>query len=143
MASQSGPMDPALSGTVGPCSTCSSDRPCTGHAAPKLSKIRRVPRGVSPPQSEDRGDTLNIMCVEGHGRSLYFEVDSFDDGIPAWVQRWMEIHAADNVRDEVRSEAAYESDEDSSSISVDSAKDITTVVGSGTSLILLSDSDSD
>ena len=102
-------------------------------------KKTRNPDDAIPPRLNDNGDTLKVMCVEGHGRSLYFEVDSFDDEIPPWVQRWMDKHAADcGGTICCPEEDGNDSGSDSSAISVHSA-----FHGPGLSLILLSDSDSD
>lgn len=85
------------------------------------------------------------MCTEGHGHSLCIEVENSDDGIPAWVQRWMDDHASESRGDEMRSEDDdNDYDDDSSSISVDGSGNVASIVdGPGVSLILLSDYNSD
>jgi hypothetical protein len=133
-----------------PCKSCRVGCACSRLANPN-DNVHAEPKkahdsnGVSPARINDNGDTLKVMCVQGHGRSLCFEVDNFDDEIPPWVQRWMEKHAA-NCGGTIccPDKHGYESEDSSSAISVESVKGGTGAIhGPGLSLILLSDSDSD
>lgn len=133
-----------------PCKSCLVGGACSCLAT-AIDNVHPEPKrahdsnGVIPARINDNGDTLKVMCVQGHGRSLYFEVDSFDDEFPPWVQRWMEKHAADcGGTICCPSEDGGESEDSSSAISVESVMNGTSAIpGPGLSLILLSDSDSD
>lgn len=132
------------------CKACPVGCACSCSTAPSdhvngTTKAALNPIDASPPRINDNKDTLKVMCVEGHGRSLFFEVDNFDDELPPWVQHWMDKHAADcGGTICCPKEDGYESNSSSSALSVESVKEGASAFhGPGLSVILLSDSDSD
>ena len=83
------------------CKTCPLPGTCTCPtlSSPPVLKVPvPIPTSLTPEEHPDQhgkslsptNDRMHVMCVEGHGRSICFEVKSFEDGLPEWVQKWVD-----------------------------------------------------
>ncbi|KAG0572761.1 hypothetical protein KC19_VG122700 [Ceratodon purpureus] len=116
------------------------------------AKEGRVPQEELPPRKnvpeEDFcqiDDKLHLLCVQGHRRSIFFEVKSSEDGIPAWVHKWMdEVAAGGDGNDYCLEDGWYISEDEDSDFHEYAGEDIyETIDGPGIPLIILSDDDQD
>ena len=84
-----------------------------------------------------------MMCVEGHGRSICFEVKSSDDGLPEWVQKWMDDVAGGGDGRDYYPSGYVSEDEDSDCLEYAAECVYDEVDSPENPVVLLSDDDED
>ncbi|KAG0586391.1 hypothetical protein KC19_2G087100 [Ceratodon purpureus] len=139
------------------CKTCPSlgARACLRLCSPPVLEVP-VPNSLPPTPPEEHSDhcgeslsptkdRMHVMCVEGHGRSICFEVKSSEEGLPEWVQKWMDdVAAGGDGRDYYPEDGGYGfEDEDSDCLEYAGEEVYDAVDSPGIPLVLLSDVDND